>query len=190
MERPLAGPPFEDDQAPLLSRSKELGVHPGRKHEVVAGQALVRGLGGRLRGRDERVDPSEQPLALCPPRRVAEPLGREKGRDGERARIAQSQVREARQPGLEAMDDVVAALGEREREVRPRADRHADAAPARDRHRRPESDDLVAAPVEQRAPASDQVGRARRGGEHRHRVPEGAQPIRDPRHVLVDVVGA
>jgi hypothetical protein len=42
--------------------------------------------------------------------------------------------------------------------------------------------------VEQGAAAGDEIGRARRGGQHRHLVPEHPQLGREPGNVLVDVV--
>ena len=107
-QRALARSPLEHDESALVARAEALEVDAGRDHAVVAGEALGRGLGGRLRGRDERVDPAEQPLALRLARRVAEPLGREEGRDREGPRVAQREVREARQARLEAVHDVVA----------------------------------------------------------------------------------
>ena len=85
---------------------------------------------GLRRGGDERVDPAEEPLPLRLPGRIAEPLRREEARHAQRARIAKGEIREARQPGLEAVDDVEPAAGESRRQVGAHADGEADAAAA------------------------------------------------------------
>ena len=109
---------------------EEVEVDAGRDDAVVAGEAL----GGRRRrlrgGGEERVDPSEQLVAERPARWIGQALGREEGRDRERLRVAQRQVGDARQGGLEAVDDVVLALVERERQARADADRDAEARAA------------------------------------------------------------
>ena len=132
--------------------------------------------GGRLRGclsrRDERVEPGQQAVALRTAGRIAQALGREERRDGERLRVAEREIRERGQAGLESVDDVEAAKRQRKRKVRPRADRHADSAPARDRHRGPHHDDLGLESVEEGAPSRREIARPVRGGQNRHRVPE------------------
>ena len=131
----------------------------------------------------------EQLLALRARRRVAEPVGRAERRDGERVGLAQREVGERGQARLEAVDDVERPAGERERQVRADADRDAHLRAARDRDGRPDGDHVARrrVPVDD-APAGEQVGGARRGREHGHRVPERAQSGRDPGDVLVHVV--
>jgi hypothetical protein len=167
---------------------EQVEVDARRDDGVVAGKAGGGGLGRLLARRDESVDAGEQTLALAAAGRVAEPLGREEGGDRERLGIPKGHVGEAREAGLEAVDDVVAARGEREREVGADADRHADAAAARDRQRRAERDHVCIGPVEERAPAGEEVGRAGRGREDGDVVPEAAERSCDAGHVLVHVV--
>ncbi len=97
--------------------------HPGRDHGVIAREALgcrVRRLLGR---REQGVDPAEQSCALWLARREEQPVGGEERRDGQRVRVAQREVRKARQSRFEAVDDVERAVGQREREVGADADR-------------------------------------------------------------------
>ena len=152
-----------------------------RGRAVLAREARRRGLRGLVARREERVERREQPLALRPAGRIAEPLGREERRDRERLRVAQREVRQARKARLEAVDDVEAAECEREREVRADADRDAHPAAPRDRHRRPEGDDLGVEAVEERAPSGGEVAGPVRRREHGHRVPQRAQLPRDAR---------
>ena len=86
------------------------------------------------------------------------------------------------------MDDVELTELERQCQVRARSDRDADAAAPRDRHGRPERDDLGLEPVEERAPARRQLFRPVRGREDRDGVPKRTQLLRDTGHMLVDVV--
>ena len=118
---------LDRDQLPLRAGPEEVGVDAGRDDPVVTGEALRRRRRSRLRRGDEHVDPGQQLLAQRPPRRVAEPVGREEAGDAERLRVTESQVRDARKPGLEAVDDVEPALLQREPQVRPDADRDAEA---------------------------------------------------------------
>ncbi len=92
--------------APLARRGEELEVDAGRDDAVVAGEALRRGPGDRLGEREQRVETGEQPLALRAGRGVGEPVGRAEGRDRERARVAQGEVGERGEAGLEAVHDV------------------------------------------------------------------------------------
>ena len=187
-ERPLRRPPLEHGQPALLPGTEELEVDAGRDDRVVAGEAFGRGVRRLAARRDEGVDATEQPLALNAAGRVAETLRREKARDGERLGIPQGQVRQARQAGLEAVHDVVAPDREGEREVRAHADRHADPAPPRDRHRRPESNDVGVGAVEKRPPPGEQVGRPARRREDGDVMAELAEPGGDACDVLVHVV--
>ncbi len=167
---------------------EQLGVDSGRHDAVVAGEALGGGR-GRLPGRrEEGVDASEQLLSERASRRIAEPLGREERRDAERLRVAQGEVRDARQSGLEAVDDVEAPLLERQVQVRAHADRDAEARPARHRHGRADRDHVGVLAARERTPAGDQVRRAGGGGQHGDRVAERSQLLGDPGDVLVDIV--
>jgi hypothetical protein len=86
------------------------------------------------------------------------------------------------------VDDVEPPPLQRERQVCPDSYRDAYSAPSRDRERRAESDDVRGDAVEQRPPARDQIGRARRRSEHGDVVPERAQLPGEAVDVLVDVV--
>jgi hypothetical protein len=172
-QRPLRLPPLEHDHLLLLRRGEELGVDAERHDLVTAGEAELGGL-SRLGARGEqRVEPAQQALALRLARRVREPLRREEGRGREGGRVAKRQVREARQPRLEAVHDVEAGL-QGEREVRPHADRHAHAAAARDRHRGAEGDELGIEAVPERAASRCEVAGPVGRGEHGDRVPARA----------------
>jgi hypothetical protein len=126
----------------------------------VAREAHCCGFGGVLARRDQRVEPSEQPVALRPSRRIGEPLRRKEGRDRQSRRVAQREVREGRQARLEPVDDVEAPELEREREVRTGTDRDADPAAPRDRDGGAQRDDLRVEAVEQRASACRELLRA------------------------------
>ena len=179
---------LDRDQLSLLAGLEQLGVDSGRHDAVVAGKALGCRGGRRLGGREQGVDASEQLLSQRAPRRIAEPLGREERGDAERLGVAQGEVRDARQSGLEAVDDVEASLLEREVEVRADADRDAEARPARHRQGRADRDHVGVLAARERSPAGDQVRRAGGRSEHGDRVPERSQLLRDPGDVLVDVV--
>ena len=187
-QEPFAGPPLADDHVALLDRVKALGVDPERCQPIVAGEA-ERGRGCRLRrDREQRVDAREEAAPLRLSRRVAQPLGREEARDRQRAAVPKGDVRQARKPRLEAMDDVVAAARERQREVGPDAHREPDPAAPRDRHRRAERDHFAVRPVLERAAARDQVGRPPRWRQDRDVVAEASELGRRARDVLVHVV--
>ena len=185
-ERP--GVELDHDQATLRTRGVQVRVDSRRDHAVVAGEALGSRLGRSRRGREQRVDATQQLLAQGPSRRIAEPLGREEGGDAESLRVAEREVRDARQAGLETVDDVEPALAQREVEVRAHADGHAEARAARDRDGRTDRDHLGGFAAGERAVPCDEVGGPARRREHRDGVPEPAQLLRDPRDVLVDVV--
>ena len=129
-QRPLGLPPLEHDEALLGRRREPLQVDAERYDLVAAGEAEGRGVRRRLARREERVEPPEQTFALRPPGRVAEALRREERRRRQRRRVTQREVGEAREAGLEAVDDVEASGGERERKVGAHANRHAHAAAA------------------------------------------------------------
>ena len=143
---------------------------------------------GLLARRHERVEAPEQSVALRATRRVRESLGREEGRNRQRLRVAEREIRQRRQPRLEAVHDVEVTERKREREVRPHTHGDPDAAAARDRYRRPERDDLGVEAVEQCAPPGCQLLRPIGRGEDRDRVPEAAQLPGDSLHVFVHVV--
>ena len=187
-DRQRAGMELDRDELALLARLEQLGVDSGRDDAVVAGKALGCRRGRRLGGREEGVDASEQLLSQRSPRRIAEPLGREERGDAERLGIAQREVRDARQPGLEAVDDVEAPLLEREVEVRADADGDAQRRSARDGHGCADGDHVGGLAPRQCAPAGDQVRRAGGGSEHGDRVAERSQLLRDPSDMLVDVM--
>src|SRR5262249_14560129 len=88
----------------------------------------------------------------------------------------------------EAVTAVTPPRLEREREIRARADRHADPAAARDRNGRPEGDDVRVEAVQQCPAACRELFRLVRGGEDRDRVTEAAQLVGDPGHMLVYIV--
>ena len=155
-DRALVRPPLEHDQVAFRARTEELEVDSFGHDAVLTGKAHRRGRRSLLARRDERIDASAQAVALRLPGRIAEPLGRQERRDGQRLCVAEREVRERRQPGLEAVDDVEAAQRQRQRQVGARADRNADAAPTRDRHGRAEGHDFGVEPVEQRAPSRRQ----------------------------------
>jgi hypothetical protein len=113
----------------------------------------------------------------------------EKKLHGERLRVAEREVGEARQPRLEAVHDVVQAGREREREVCARAHRDAHPAPPGDRDGRAHRDHVRDAAVSERAPSREQVRGPARRGEDGDVVPEPAQLPGDAGDVLVDVVG-
>ena len=139
-ERALVRSQFDDDRARLLLWANERRVEAGGEEVVVAGEAL-RGSVARVSGeRDERVDAREQLLALRPGRWIAEPIRGDERGDGARVRFAEREVRERRQPRLEAVDDVVVGGGQREREVGADTDGNAHLGAARDRHGRPDGD--------------------------------------------------
>ncbi len=167
---------------------EEVEIDARRDHPVVAREALGGGRGSLLRGGDQRVDPAEQLVAERPARGVGEALGREERRDGQRLRVAERQVGDARQRGLEAVDDVVLALAERQRDVGAHADRHAEARPARDGHARPDGDHVRRLAAVQGPPAGEEVGCSARGGEDGDRVAEGAERSRHSGDMLVDLV--
>ena len=73
--------------------------------------------------------------------------------------VAQGQVGEARQPRLEAVNDVEPSLGERERQVGAHADGYAELAPARHRNGRPDGDQVGILLARERPPTGSQVGR-------------------------------
>ena len=187
-ERPLRLPPFEDDDLALHRRPEQVEIDAERHHLVAPREPHGRGLRRLLARGEQRVEPGEQPLALRLAGRVAEPLLGEERRGGERAGVAEREIGEARHSRLEAVDDVEAAAGERDRQVRADAHRDAHAAAPRDRDGRAERDQLLVGSVQQGASAGGEVARPVRRRQHRDRVTAAAQLPRQPRHVLVDVV--
>ena len=185
---PLVRTQLDDDRLVLPSRREQRRVDARGEDAVVAGEPLLRRRANVVRQGDQRVEAREQLLALRARRRVAEAiLGREGG-DGERVRVAQREVGERRQPGIEAVDDVVAPLGEGLAQVRLHADGHAELRPARHGHRRPERDHLGRLAVLQRPPPGEQVGGPGRGRQHRHGMADGPEGRGHPGHMVVHVV--
>ena len=87
-------------------------VDAERDELVPAGEALRRGL-ARSRRSSRAVRRAGRAAARAAPgRRIREALGGEEGRDRQRVGVAEREVREARQPGLEAVHDVEAARRE------------------------------------------------------------------------------
>ena len=180
--------PLDHDHVTLGGRREALDVHALGDDAVVAGEALPRRRRGALGRREQRVDAVEQTLALRLARRVREALRREERRDREGLRVAECEVREARQSGLDSVNDVVAPFAERELEVEARTDRHAHLRAARDRHRRPDGDQLRVGAALQDLPPGCEVARAVRRSEDGHVVTERPQLPGDPVDVLVDGV--
>ena len=161
------------------------------RHELVtAGETGGRGFRDLLAGGQQCVDAPEQTLALGAAGRVAEPLRREEGRGGEHRRVAQREVREARQSRLEAVHDVEPAAGEREREAGADSDRHAHPAAPGDRHRRPDRNRLrrLVERAEQRTSSGCEIASAVGGSEDGDRVTAAPELAREYVHVLVHVV--
>src|SRR5262249_60930279 len=113
-----------------------LGVYAGGNDAIVAREPELSSLGDLARGRQQGIDPRKQPRPLRLPGRVAEPVGREEGRDAERVRVTECEIRKARQGRAGPARGVESPALERERKVRPHAYRHAEAASARDRKRK------------------------------------------------------
>ena len=76
--RALCRTELDHDQAPLLRRPEELEVDARRDEPVVAREPLRGGGPRRLREREQRVDPAEQPFALCARGRVPSRSGEAK----------------------------------------------------------------------------------------------------------------
>ena len=171
---------FEHDRLALLRRREELSVDAGRHDPVVTGEALFGGVAHFLGERDQRVDAAEQLLARRTRGRIAEPVRRDERRDRERVGVAEREVRERRQPGLEAVDDVES---ERERlaKVGLHADRDAELRAPRDGDRRPDRDHVGPLARGERAPAREQVGRLRRRCDDRDLVAPARSPSATPR---------
>ena len=161
------------------------------RHDFIAARkADVRGFRDLVARRQKRVDACEQPLPLRAARRVAEALGREEGRNRERPRVPEGEVREARQSRLEAVHDVEPAARECEREARAHADRNSHPASSRDRDGRADGDQLrrLVEGAEQRTPPGGEVAGAVRGSQDGDGMAAVPQLARQPVHVLVHVV--
>ena len=189
-QRPFGLAPFEHDEALLARRLEQRRVDSFGDEPVITRKPQRGGSRRLLRRREQDVEPAEQLLALRPPRRVREPLGREERGDCQALGLAQSEVGETRQRRLEAVDDVEAPGAQGTRDIGAHADGDTHAAPARDRDRRPEGEQLPAVhrSIEQREPARGKVGGAIRRRDDRYRVAEDAQLPRDARDVLVHLV--
>jgi hypothetical protein len=86
------------------------------------------------------------------------------------------------------VDDVEVAARQRQRQVRPDADRQSDSAPPGDRHGGPERDYVRPSAVLERPPAGEQVRGAVGRGEDGDLVPQVAQCPCGTSDVLVDVM--
>ena len=147
---------------------EELEVDPGRDEPVVAGEALGRCLGRLLGGRDERVDARRAAARAAPCRAGSRAApARRSVATAKRVRVAQREVREARQAGLEAVDDVVAAAREREREVGA----HADAGRRFGSAARPAAPARARSPRRRRRRAARAARRSGRSRASRARAP-------------------
>ena len=158
---------LDHDQLPLDTGREELEIDARREHAVVAWEAHSGGRRDLVGGGEERVDSAQQLLPERAARRIAEPFRGEEGGDRECLRVPKREIRDARKAGLETVDDVEAALAQRERDVRPNPDGHAQARPPRDLHRRADRDHVrglaaVQRPSDRRAgPPRDSKARAR-----------------------------
>jgi hypothetical protein len=161
---------LDHDRALLGRRLEEAEVDARREQAVVAGEPFRRGVPDALGEGEQRVEPRKEPFALRAGGRVAQPVDRAEGSDCERGRVAKCEVRERRQPRLEAVDDLEVALGEREREAGAHADRDPHLRAPRDRYRRPDGDHVRGAALQQRSPARPQFGGACRRREDGDRV--------------------
>ena len=148
---------------------EERRVDARRDESVVAGEALLRRVPCGLGEREQSIEPAEELLALGARGGIPETLRRGERRDGECVRVAQGEVGERRQPGLESVDDVEVALRECEREIRLHADRHAHLGAAGDGDRRSDCDHVRLA-----LHAAARGGR--RGGRPRESRARGSSP--------------
>ena len=130
---------------PLLAAARSRSRSTPQRHELGSrpGSAAPQPRAVSSARREQRVEPAEQPLALRPAaagtraaraRRTSPTVSASESRSARYERLGQA--------GLEAVDDVEAAAGERDREVRADADGHAHAAAARDRHGGAERDEV------------------------------------------------
>ena len=89
----LVRSPLEHDQVAFASGPEELRIDALADDPIVPGEAVGCCLRRLLAGRHERVDPSEQSIALRSPGWIAEPFGIQKCRHGHGLRVAQRQIR-------------------------------------------------------------------------------------------------
>ena len=188
-DRTLEPAPLEGDQASLCSRPEELRVHSRRDDPVIARKTLGCSFRDLVRGGNEGVEPAEELLSLCLSGRVGEPVGREEARHRDHLRRAQRQVREARQSGLEPVDDVVPPAREGDSQVCPPADGDAHAAAPGYRDGGPDRDHVRIRVAAQRPATRSEVGRPAGGREDGDGVPELPKLRCDAGDVFVDVVG-
>ena len=141
---PLVRSQLDDDRLLLHARDVQARIDAGRKDPEVARETLLRRVADGGRQGDQQVEARQELLAQRPRGRVAEPVRRREGRNRERVRVAERKVREGGKPGIEAVDDVEAALLERLAQVRLHSDRDAQLRPRRDRDRRPHRDHVGA----------------------------------------------
>ena len=97
---------LDDDQRSLLPGREQVEVDAERDDLELPGEALLRPLGDLGGRRREDVDARQEPVAVVPARRVAEPLAAREV--GERARLGveEREVAETRRRGVDRVDDV------------------------------------------------------------------------------------
>ena len=187
-ERKLARAPLDRDELALLARPVQLEVDArASRRGSSRGSASRRPRRSPRRSRAARR--AARAAAPAAPARAGSRAARPRGRSRRRARAPRgARGTTGWEARLEAVDDVVAALLEGEREVRAHAHGHADARAARDREGRPERDQLGVAAVEERGAAGAEVGRPGRRRQHRDVVAEPSELRGRAGDVLVDVV--
>ena len=153
----LVRPELDDDALLLGGGGEQRRVHAGREHPIVAGEPELGRCADVVRQCDQRVEAGEELLALGARGRVAEPVRRGERGHGERVGVAEREVGERRDAGIEAVDDVEGALGERLVQVRLYAHRHAELRAARHGDGRPDREDVAALAGEEGAAAREQI---------------------------------
>ena len=184
----LPGSELRDDQLPLRRGREDRRVDPERDRLVVAGEPLRCAL-DRLAGRaEQRVDAGQELRTLVLARRDGDALGGEE-RGGSR-RLASSSAAEERlgSPGSNPWTTSNAPIASVAARLARTPIGSATLSAQGRRHRRADRDDVPDRAALQGAPALEQVGGARRGRDHGHRVPAPAQRLRRAADVLVDVV--
>ena len=115
--------------------SEEVEVDAGGHDGERAREPLRRARRDVVGGGEQRVDPGEEPVAVVPSRREAEPLGVDERRGGRRLGLEQRDVRQPGHRRVEPVHDVEVAPAERSGDVGADADRDPDRGAGRDRHR-------------------------------------------------------
>ena len=179
---------LDDDELLLGARLEPLEVDPERDDPVVAVEALGGGFRGPDRRREQPVHPRPEAVAAGAPGGVDQAVDREERRRGQGLGRGEREVRDAREPWLEAVDDVVVAAGEREAEVRAHGHRHAQVRSSRERDRRADRYDRGFVAALQGLPPGHEIARARRRSQDGHLVAAPAQRFRGSRDVAVHLV--